>query len=191
MSAQQTRFDDELVQLQAHVESLETLGDPSAREAAREMLKIVLGLHAAGLEDMLSIIREAGTQPADTLIPRLAANPRVCGLMLLHDLHPEDLATRVRKAVDRLRPHLGVSGIRAELTGTDGGVVRIRITTEASQGRRHSPEDVRAEIEDTVMTMAPDASELVIDGLEGIGGTNEVFVPLSSISGRRANGSCG
>lgn len=189
MTAEPGRFDDELARLQALIAALDGLGDATARNAARELVQAVLQLHAAGLKDVLSMVDEAGAQPADTLIAKFAANPRVCGLLLLHDLHPEDLETRARKAVDRLRPHLGVSGLRAEFIGIESGAVRVRVTAGSPSGRRLTSEDLQREIEDTVMTMTPDASGLVIDGLESLGhaGVSEVRVPLSAIAGRSSS----
>lgn len=178
-------FDVELARLQDLLTTLEGLNDPAAKSAARELVQVVIGLHGAGLADLLAIIREAGSQPADTLLPRFAANPVVRGLLLLHDLHPEDLATRARQAVDRLRPHLGVRGVRAELVGVEHEVVRIRVTASGQKAQRPAAAELRREIEDTVLELTPDAAELVIEGLETAGGAREAYVPLSSIAGRR------
>lgn len=188
MSNEPTRFDDELARLQGLIAALEGLSDENAKRASRELVQAVLNLHAAGIKDILGIVDEAGSQPADTLLARFAANPRVCGLLLLHDLHPEDLSTRARKAVERLRPHLGVYGIRAEFTGTDSGTVHVRVSAGSPAGNHRQTSDaLRREIEDAVMAMTPDARALVIDGLESIDAAavnNEVLVPMSSITGR-------
>ncbi len=181
-------FDEELTRLQNLLNALEESGDPAATAAARELVQVVIGLHGAGLADLLGIVREAGSQPADTLLPRFAVNPKVRGLLLLHDLHPEDLATRARQAVDRLRPHLGVRGVRAELVGVEHGVVRIRVIASGQKGQRPAAAELRREIEDTVLELTPDAADLVIEGLETAGGAREAYVPLSSIAGRRRSG---
>lgn len=187
MSGERTRFDDELDRLQALVSAVDALADETAKNAARELVKAVLQLHAAGLRDMLAVIDEAGSQPADTLAAKLAASPKVCGLLLLHDLHPDDLTTRARRAVERLRPHLGVYGVRTEFLGIDNGAVRVKVTTDGGAGRRLSADELRREIEDAVITMTPDADGMIIDGLDSVAGTNEVFVPLTSIANRRTD----
>lgn len=187
MSGERTRFDDELERLQALLAAVDGLSDETAKNAARELVKAVLQLHAAGLRDVLDIIDEAGSQPADTLAAKLAVSPKVCGLLLLHDLHPDDLTTRAERAVERLRPHLGVYGVRTEFLGLDDGAVHVRVTADGSAGRRLSADELRREIEDAVVTVAPDAAGTIIDGLESIAGTNEVFVPLSSLANRRAD----
>ncbi|WP_166265512.1 hypothetical protein [Marinobacter caseinilyticus] len=167
MSEQSQReLDAEVARLQGLMSNLETLQDPAAKSATRELVQVVLRLHHLGLADMLAIVREAGLQPADTLVPRFTANPRVRGLLLLHDLHPDDLATRARNAVERLRPHLGVKGVRAELMGVEDNVVRIRISEDTQKGRTAPVASLRAEIEATVLEMAPDAGGIEIEGLD-------------------------
>ncbi|MGH8274642.1 MAG: hypothetical protein ACRES9_10425 [Gammaproteobacteria bacterium] len=183
MSADQRPvMDEEIERLQGLLTALEGLSDPTAKAAARELVQVVLDLHALGLSDLLAIVEEADSQPADTLPAKFAANPRVRGLMLLHGLHPEDLPTRARHAVEYLRPHLGVKGVRAEFVGVEEGAVRIRISADGQKSRRPSAAELRREIEDTLWELAPDATELILDGLEATGGAREAYVPLSAIA---------
>lgn len=178
MSAQSQRdLDNEVARLQGLLSALETLNDQTAKAAAQELVQVVIRLHTLGLKDLLAIVNEAGSQPADTLVPKFTANPRVRGLLLLHDLHPDDLATRARNAVERLRPHLGVKGVRAELIGIEDNVVQIRVSDNGETGRTASVESLRNEIEETVLEMTPDASGVDIDGLDATGALN-VAVPL-------------
>lgn len=175
-------FDEEVERLQGLLTSLEGLGDPAAKAAAQELVQVVIGLHGLGLADLLGIVHEAGVQPADSLLPRFAANPAVRGLLLLHSLHPEDLATRAHKAVERLRPHLGVHGVRAELSGVENNIVRISVSASGQKNNRPAAEVLRREIEDVVLDMVADADDLIIEGLETTSRANEAYVPISSIS---------
>lgn len=185
MSDERTQIDEELERLQGLLMALEGLSDPAAKTAARELVQVVINLHAAGLSELLDIVAEADTQPADTLLPKFAANARICGLLLLHDLHPDDLPTRAAKAVDRLRPHLGVQGVRAELTGVDDNVIRISVTATGQKTRRPPGDALKREIEEAVLAMTPDAAGLVIDGLDVAETSTDVYVPLASITGRK------
>ncbi|MDB5981101.1 MAG: hypothetical protein JWQ69_2116 [Pseudomonas sp.] len=175
--SRQQELDEQVARLQQLLGALDQLADPTARSAAQELLRVVIRLHSLGLADLLEIIRETGSQPADTLLPRFTANPRVRGLLLLHDLHPEDLATRARKAVERLRPHLGVKGVRAEFDGVDGGVVRIHVSASDPNSPPPLPAVLRQEIEEVMQEMIPDADELLIEGLDSLG-AQVGFVPL-------------
>lgn len=176
--------DDGAARLQGLLDRFERLGDPAARAAAQELVQVVIDLHGRGLSDLLGIIQDAGSQPADTLLTRFTANPAVRGMLLLHGLHPEDLATRASKAVERLRPHLGVRGVRADLIGVEDDVVRLRVTASGQKHQRLSAVELQHEIENTVLEMTPDAADLIIEGLEEAGGANEVYVALSAITRR-------
>src|ERR1700720_3233915 len=90
-------LDDEAVRLQELLARFETLGDPAARAVAQELVQVVIDLHGRGLSDLLGIVQDAGSHPADTLVARFTANPAVRGMLVLHGLHPEDLATRASK----------------------------------------------------------------------------------------------
>ena len=175
---------DEAARLQGLLARFEKLGDPAARAAAQELVQVVIDLHGRGLSDLLGIVQDAGSQPADTLLARFTANPAVRGMLLLHGLHPEDLATRASKAVERLRPHLGVRGVRADLIGVEDDVVRLRVTASGQKHQRPSAVELQHEIENTVLEMTPDAAGLIIEGLVEAGGANEVYVPLSAITRR-------
>jgi hypothetical protein len=176
--------DDEAARLQGLLARFEKLGDPAARAAAQELVQVVIDLHGRGLSDLLGIVQDAGSQPADTLLARFTANPAVRGMLLLHGLHPEDLATRASKAVERLRPHLGVRGVRADLIGVEDDVVRLRVTASGQKHQRPAAVELQHEIENTVLEMTPDAAGLIIEGLVEAGGANEVYVPLSAITRR-------
>lgn len=174
-------MDEKLERLQGLLAELEDVADPKVTMAARELLQVVLEMHALGLSDLLAIVREAGSQPADTLSAKFVANPRVRGLLLLHDLHPEALPTRARQAVEHLRPHLGVKGVHVQFIAVEGGAVRIRVSA-TEQNTRRSAAAVRQEIEETFWELAPDATELVIEGLENIDGARVAYIPVSSIT---------
>ena len=175
---------DEATRLQELLARFETLGDPAARALAQELVQVVIDLHGRGLSDLLGIVQDTGSQPADTLVARFTVNPAVRGMLLLHGLHPEDLATRASKAVERLRPHLGVHGVRADLIGVEDDVVRVRVTASGQKNQRPSAIELQREIENTVLEMTPDAADLIIEGLEDAGGANEVYVALSAITRR-------
>jgi hypothetical protein len=182
-------LEQSLERLQQMLAALDGVSDTTARNAVRELVQAVLDLHRRGLSDMLDIVDAAGSQPADTLLPRFLVNPAVRGLLLLHDLHPEDLRARAQQAVERLRPHLGVHGLRVELQSLNQGVVRLHVAVTAPGGRRPDAATVRREIETTVLDFAPDAARLDIEGLDALDAVPEAIVPVSAIAGRKKAGS--
>ena len=50
---------------------------------------------------------------------RLADDELVGSLLVLHDLHPDDVTVRVQAALDRVRPYLGSHAGGVTLTGVD------------------------------------------------------------------------
>jgi Fe-S cluster biogenesis protein NfuA len=86
-------------------------------------------------------------------------------MLLLHGLHPDRLDKRVGAAVERLRPHLGVHGLRLEVIGIVNGVVRLRLSGGAGV-RAQLLWTIPSEIENAIFEAAPDVEKVTIDGLE-------------------------
>jgi Fe-S cluster biogenesis protein NfuA/nitrite reductase/ring-hydroxylating ferredoxin subunit len=120
-------------QLRATGDRINTLLEASAaggvvaRERAEELVRLVADLYGAGLERMLTILYDAGRLD-DEVLAALAGDGLVSSLLLVHDLHPYDVTTRVEQALEGVRPYLGSHGGDVELLGvTDEGVVRLRM----------------------------------------------------------------
>ncbi|MGI8459652.1 MAG: NifU family protein [Propionibacteriaceae bacterium] len=120
-------------QLRATGERIATLleasgaGGAVARERAEELVRLVADLYGAGLERLLTILYDRGALDDDS-VDALAADDLVASLLLVHDLHPYDVTTRVQRALDGVRPYLGSHGGDVELLGVgEDGVVRLRL----------------------------------------------------------------
>jgi hypothetical protein len=85
-----------------------------AKERAEELVRLVADLYGSGLERLLSILYELGRLDDEALVA-LAADDLVSSLLLVHDLHPYDVVTRVEQALDNVRPYLGSHGGDVEL----------------------------------------------------------------------------
>jgi hypothetical protein len=142
-------------------------------------VRAVLDLHASGLGAMMDLARASDPALADAL----ADDPRVCGLLLLHGLHPRDLDTRVRSAVDALAPVLEGQGVAVTLQSTAHGIVRLRLERAIGRGGL-APDALRARVEQALVAAAPDAAEIRIDGPEGT--DIAAFVPVEAVRMRVA-----
>ena len=113
-------------QLQALLEKAEALPNPAARVLVRECLESVLALYGEGLARVLEVVREAeaGGKPA---LESLVREPMLSGLLLIHGLHPVDLETRLRGALDKVRPYMERHGGNVELLGLLDGQARLRL----------------------------------------------------------------
>jgi hypothetical protein len=88
---------------------------PEAAEVADELVTCLVRLYGAGLA---AVMRIAGAD--DRLLARLIADPLVESLLLVHDLHPLDAGTRIKRALAR-------AGGGAEFLGfDDAGVALVR-----------------------------------------------------------------
>jgi Fe-S cluster biogenesis protein NfuA len=141
--------------LEALIREAEAFQDAHAQQTTREIVRSLMDLHGAGLARVVEILAASG-EPGRAQIDRLAADDLVSSLLLLYGLHPTDLATRVRQALDAVRPLLHTHGSDVELLGTAGGVVRLRL-----QG---GSETLRSAIEAAVCEAAPDLTGLEIEG---------------------------
>jgi len=129
-------------------------GEP-ARAAVEELMRELMRFYGAGLAQIVETVR-AGAGP--DLVHRVAANPLVGGLLALHDLHPVELSTRLRYALDTARRRLGSHGVGLELTGVDGdGMVRVRIPAGCGA------DTIREVVEAAVAELAPDTEGVLFD----------------------------
>jgi len=95
---------------------LATLRSGEDRETAEELVRELMDLYGTGLARVVAIVRDHDAQ----LLGRIAADDHVRSLLLLHDLHPDDTDTRIRRALDGLPD--------VEFLGTGDGVARLRLT---------------------------------------------------------------
>ncbi len=162
---QQDDLQDALGRLEELIGALDAFPDPGPRDIARELLSLVLDLHSVGLAKLAEIIATA--EGGTAMLARLAADERVSAMLLLHGLHPDDLETRVRRAIDRLRPHLGVHGLRLDVLEIAKGVVRLRLCgSGAATIKAPLVWTLPGEIEDAVMEAAPEVEKILIDGFD-------------------------
>ncbi len=104
--------------VEALLAELRARSGPEAADVAEELVTCLVRLYGAGLASVMRII---GDEPRLTAM--LIADPLVESLLLVHDLHPLDTATRIRRALGRL-------GTGAEFLGVDeAGVVHARLAS--------------------------------------------------------------
>lgn len=146
------------------VQEIESIADPAVRAAAKNLLQLLMDLHGAALEKALDIVAEAG-EPGMHIIDRLGRDSLVSSVLILYGLHPEDLETRVVKAVERVRPQLRKQGCEAELLGANEGAIRLRVET-GSHTCGSTAKTLQATLEGAIYDAAPDLTSLTIEGLE-------------------------
>jgi len=156
-------FQRRLGRVEELIAALESAADPAVREQTRELIETLLDLHGRGLEQILEAMHETG-ETGEQVIDKLGRDQLVSGVLLLHGLHPLDLETRVRNALEAVRPRLGLHGGSVELLEvTKDGGVRIRLEGNC-HGCPSSRITLHSTIEEELYAVAPDITSLQVDG---------------------------
>jgi Fe-S cluster biogenesis protein NfuA len=172
-------FQDQIRQLGKLITLFDQYPDGPQKTACKELVQLLMDVHGAGLERMMEIVFESGSL-GPAIIDNLAKDPAVGSLLVLYSLHPDDLETRVRKAMEQIRPRLRKLACGAELVRINEGDVQVKVTT-SGHSCGSSTKDIRAIVEDGVYEFAPDVVSLEILGLEEPSSTG--FVALESLLG--------
>ncbi|MFJ6617946.1 thioredoxin [Kitasatospora sp. NPDC091335] len=125
-------------------QALDALTDTGAEQAGEQLVRELMEFYGQGLARLVPAL----PPPA---LDRMLDDPAVAGLLLLHDLHPEDLTARIDRALANLPE-------RVEVTGFDPatGTLRLRRTaTGCGCGEQdveaalacHAPEVTAVELE--------------------------------------------
>jgi Fe-S cluster biogenesis protein NfuA len=142
---------EEVARVEELLERIE--GDAPALDAVRA----VVNLYGEALR---RIVASGGVDGA-------ADDELVSHLLLLHDLHPLDVAERVEQALAEVRPYLDSHGGDVELLGVSGGVARVRLHGTCS-GCASSTATLKHAIEEAVARAAPE-----LDGVEAAGAAEQ------------------
>jgi hypothetical protein len=163
-------------QIDELVRQLDASPDAAVRAQTKTLIQAIMDLHGAAIERILECISGPEQKSGETLIDSLAEDPIVGGLLVLYGLHPLDLESRVRRAMDKARTVLRSYGSETELTSVAGGEVRLRVRGIDSAFTARA---VKAAIEDEIYAAAPDVTSVAIQGLENFGAAD--FVPLDKL----------
>lgn len=127
---------------------------------AEELLRHVTDLYGAGLARVVELAR--GECPE--LVARLGTDDLVGALLVLHDLHPDDLSTRVAAALDSVRPLLAQHGGDVELLAidADAGAVLLRLLGSC-HGCPSSTVTLRNAVEAAIARAAPEIAYVDVE----------------------------
>jgi len=135
----------------------------AAADTAEELVRVLVGMYGDGLAAIMTTLAGEGAA-GRAIVDRLAADPRVEGLLLLHGLHPLDVDARIQRALDRVRPYLGSHAGGVQYLGVSDGVARLRLEGTC-HGCPSSTVTVRLAIEGAVQDAAPEVTEVVVEGM--------------------------
>ncbi len=142
--------DAEVRERVARVEEL--LAAVEGDAAAVEAIAGVVELYGEALR---RIVERGGVDAEDELVSHL---------LLVHDLHPVDVETRVARALDDVRPYLGSHGGDVELVGVADGLARVRLQGTCD-GCPSSAATLRNAIEEAIARAAPELEGVEAEGV--------------------------
>jgi Fe-S cluster biogenesis protein NfuA len=108
-------------------------------------------------EALRRIVDRVGTEP-------LRDEELVSQLLLVHDLHPVDIETRVMRALDEVRPYLGSHGGDVELLRISDGIAHLRLQGTCN-GCPSSTATLRHAIEEAIARAAPEVERIEAEGV--------------------------
>jgi Fe-S cluster biogenesis protein NfuA len=112
--------------LQELLEQIQSHPNPAARALLQECLQSLLAFYGDGLARILKLVQDAGPT-GEKILERLMHDHAVSGLLLIHGLHPVALETRLRGALEKVRPYMQSHGGNIELLGLENEVARVKL----------------------------------------------------------------
>lgn len=174
MANEEVRSQQWIDRIEGLVHDAESIADAKARSIAVDLLQAVLELHAAALERIIEIVAASGA-PGETAMARLADDELTGSVLLLHGLHPDDLETRVRRALEKMQRLFNSRDASISLISLEDGIVRLQFDST----RKSSAAPVRAAIESAMYQAAPEIRSVVIEGFPDPAPPD--FVPVSNL----------
>jgi Fe-S cluster biogenesis protein NfuA len=127
--------------------------DPAVAGRAEAVVGLLVDLYGEALS------RVSGRVDAEALVD----DPLLASLLVLHGLHPDPVAVRIERALDRIRPGLG--GKKLDVLGLgDDGKLKLRLSSPLD-GCPSTIGTVQQAIEEAVTEWAPEVAAVSIEGL--------------------------
>ncbi|WP_406431877.1 hypothetical protein [Streptomyces sp. NBC_01589] len=145
------------------LDRLTAIGDQEVGAAAEDLVRVLMDFYGAGLArivDRLSGPADRGTGSGP--LAALLDDELVSSLLALHDLHPEDIGTRIARALDSVRDPVEVVGFDEET-----GILRLRSSSEAGDGGGcgcpSTGAATRRSLEDALACFVPEVNQVEME----------------------------
>ena len=147
--------------IQELVEKIGAMPDPAARRMLQDCLESVLSFYGHGLSRIMDHVGKEGGKIRETLLN----DPGVRSLLLIHGLHPDPLESRLREALEKVRPYMKSHGGDVELLSLEDDFARLRLQGHCKTCRSSTftlELAVRAAIEEA----CPDLQGFEVEGIK-------------------------
>lgn len=166
--------------IQELVDEIDAYPDEKARNMMQECMQEVLSFYGHGIEKILGIISKGNNTAAKDIYNNMLGDSFVNGLLLIHDLHPFDLRTRLNLALEKVRPYMDSHGGSVEIISLDDGIARLRLNGNC-KGCPSSSATLELGLKQAIEENCPDLVGLEVEGATTeIGSTNGKLSKISS-----------
>jgi Fe-S cluster biogenesis protein NfuA len=161
--SQHRELQERLARIEELIKAVDGIADEKTRAQTHELVEALMEMQGAGLERVMEIIYDSGAD-GQLMIDQLGNDDLVSSLLLVHGLHPLDLESRVRNALENVAPRLAQHGGSVDLLGvTREGAVRLRLAGNC-HGCPSSLLTLKFSIEEALYAAAPDITSLEVEG---------------------------
>ncbi|MFI5671418.1 hypothetical protein [Streptomyces sp. NPDC051704] len=136
------------------LDRLAASGDREACATAEELVRVLMDFYGAGLA---RIVERLGVERLGGLLD----DELVASLLALHDLHPEDVHTRIARALDSVGDAVSLVGYDA-----DTGTLRLRSAPGGGCGCGSGGDTVPRSVEDALACFAPEVTAVELEAAE-------------------------
>jgi len=179
----QVSFSRAMQQIADLVEQIESSAEPQCRELSRRLTRTLLDVHREGLFRVWSLL-EASGKIGQPVREACLADPLVNKLLMLHDLHPESLETRVQQALAKVRLHLSSHGAEVALVTIEDEAVHLRLIGDCD-GCHSATQSMKQMVEDALYDAAADSSTVVWEAaVASPARPSGGFVPIETLGKR-------
>ncbi len=163
---------------------LESLPDGAAAARAAETVEALVDLYGDCLARITAHLGEDGR--GDALLRRLADDELVGRLLLVHDLHPDPVETRVRRALEDVRNGAGPAADGVELLELSGTTARVRLRGggRGCSSSSASPRALEEAVREAVTGFAPEVERVDVETVPDR--APEALIPVDSLFRRPA-----
>lgn len=150
--------------IQQLIEEIEALPDPHSRKLMQECIQEILSFYGHGLERMLHIISNGNSAAAKDIYNKLIEDSFITGLLLIHDLHPLDLKTRLYQALEKVKPYMDSHGGSVELVSLENGMAKLKLAGSC-KSCPSSSSTLELGIKQAIEEICPDLAGLEVEGV--------------------------
>lgn len=160
MSERQPEQRTRAERIETLLQEIAELPDLHMRAQMEELIQSLVDLFGDGLARILELTGQSPT--GDELLGAFADDELIGSLLLLYGLHPDDIQTRVARAVESVRGYVEKHGGSVALVGITNDVAYVRLSGSCS-GCSSSASTLQPFVEDAIYAAAPDLESVHVE----------------------------